>query len=243
MWEYQESMFVDFQSYGLENKSIWTFLRKEFDSNIFFWCSSSKVDVCVDFHWFLEFSKFFMIFSFSFFFFKSDFCFLCRRRRAENAAATTTAATAVATAAAARGPLPRRFVTLFTFPKKSPYGRQSPWHLRMHLCRKTLKCSKIARIAPILTILGPCESSWWDLSFETHFVFCDFFFVRCFSVVAGLREPVFSRFVSWFTLNRNWNENGCENESGGTCEGSAKRPRVGRSTRFVFEFVFVSISV
>ena len=38
--------------------------------------------------------------------------------------------------------------------------------------------SKIVRIAPILTILGPFESSWRDISFETHFVLYDFFRTR-----------------------------------------------------------------
>ena len=41
------------------------------------------------------------------------------------------------------------------------------------------------------------------------------------------------------------NENECENknESGGTCEGGAKRPHVGVFTRFVFVFVVVFVFV
>ena len=37
------------------------------------------------------------------------------------------------------------------------------------------------------------------------------------------------------------NEN--ENESGRTCEGGAKRPPVGRFTRFVFVFAFVFVEL
>ena len=50
---------------------------------------------------------------------------------------------------------------------------------------KTLKWQIITRITPILTILGKSESSWPDLSFETHFVFWELFFVRRFLFVAG----------------------------------------------------------
>ena len=39
------------------------------------------------------------------------------------------------------------------------------------------------------------------------------------------------------------NENESENESGGTCEGGAKRPPVGSFTRFVFGFVFVFVLI
>ena len=42
-------------------------------------------------------------------------------------------------------------------------------------------------------------------------------------------------------LNKNENECENKNESGGTCEGGAKRPHVGVFTRFIVVFVFIYV--
>ena len=50
-----------------------------------------------------------------------------------------------------------------------------PWHLQMHLSSKTLKCSKIARMAPMLTILGRNRSRRPDVFFAKIFAWATIF--------------------------------------------------------------------
>ena len=113
--------------------------------------------------------------------------------------------------------------------------------LQMHLCSKTLKCSKIARIAPILTILGPFESSWRDLSFETHFVFYCFSFRTLFFRRGVVLWASFQSFRSVIQIKRKLKRKRKPKRKPGNLQGRREAPLPLRSLhpfRFRFRFKF-----
>ncbi len=75
-----------------------------------------------------------------------------------------------------------------------------------------------------------------------HTLVFSFFFRRGASgaeFTRSRREWTPNSFCTVIQIKRKLNEN--ENESGGTCEGGAKRHPVGRFPRFVFVFVLIYV--